>query len=336
MAIDIPTELLTASSGSVGDVVFSRNQHGPYTRGRITPTDPASARQLVVRDALAECVTAWNATLSTAERRAWDAFALAVRTSTALGRSTHAGGLGMYVRANVPRIQAAVGGTPRVDQAPTQHDSASPTPIVRVVLNFIDDTLHPFFTDSDPWTTETGAALLIYASAPQPLTRHSWNGPYRLVGSLLGSDPTLSSPGTVNLDQPAAVNERVFVRGRLTRADARLSPDFRLPADPVPQVAPLPISAVISLAPPRPTLVVTFDALLRREPHAAFNWTVWHNFRKYRTLTVQTAGNQATLTLLDLRFEIHADVVEYTPPPNDVNGLLTGIPVATFFNFPVT
>lgn len=335
MSIDVPTELLTASSGSVGDTVFSRNQHGPYTRDRTSPVDPATALQVAVRAALSECVTAWRTTLTETERSGWDAFALALRTRTALGRSANAGGLGMYVRANVPRIQAASAAVPRVDQAPALYNSAAPTPITRVVLNIVDDTFHPFFDESDAWVTEAQAALLFYASAPRPLTVNFSNGPYRLAGFLRGNDPTLSSPATLPLPVPAGTDQRVFIRGRLTRKDGRLSPAFRLPADIAPQVAPLYTGAVFTpLTPTRSRLTVSFDSPLRREPHAAGSWD-WRIFDTlFSPFSAFTDGNTIVLTSFTGPPNIGPDIVRYNDQPiPDVNGLLTGLPVLSFTGF---
>lgn len=331
MPIEVPEELLTASSGAVGDLVFSHNQHGPYTRARTAPIDPATAAQLAVRAALAQCVTAWNATLTGPERRGWDAFALAVRTRTALGRSTNPGGLAAFVRANVPRIQAAVGGSPRVDQAPALFTSAPFTPVTRVVLNVVDDTFHPFFAESDPWSTESGAAMMFATSPPQPLTRNFWAGPYRFAGSLLGSNPFLSSPGTIPLAFPAVASERVFVRGRLTLADARISSAFRLTADTVPQVAPLFTGAVFAvLTPPNFQLTVSFDALIRQQLLAAGNWLWRFQNRLFNPFSAVVDGDTVVLTSLEGPPNVGLDIVRYLPAPRDVFGLLTGIPVATF------
>lgn len=338
MSIDIPTELLTASSGSVGDVVASRNQHGPYFRPRTTPTDPASAQQLAVRAALSECVTAWNATLTPAERKGWDVFALHVRTRAALGRSTNAGGLGMYIRANVPRLQAAEPSLQRVDVAPTLQDSGGFTPITRVVLNVVDDTIHPFFDASDDWPTETAAAMLFYASPPQPLTRNFWAGPYRYAGPILGRPfPPHPSPATLPIPFPATATDRVFIRGRVTRSDARLSPSFRLPADTVPQVPPLPTSAAIFAGPPI-RIHVVFDALLRRQSLNRANWTARILGRNFN---VTTAGVSPDRTFIALPGTLGTpnpgpNVVSYAPPPSDVVGLLTGLDVLAFTDFPIT
>lgn len=331
MPIQIPTELLTASSGSVGDLVFSRNQHGPYTRARTSPTDPASALQLAVRAALTGLVNAWKNTLTQTERKSWDAFALAVRTRTALGRSTNAGGLGMYIRANVPRIQAAAPALPRVDQAPTLFTSAPFTPITRLVLNIVNDTLYVFFDASDAWVTETGAAMLFYASPPQLLARNFWAGPYRYAGPILGNPfPRPGSPATIPLPFPAGLDQRVFVRFRLTRADARLSASARLPADHLPQVPPVPTAVASQFIFPTLLVDITFDHLLQGTLLATAPWSVRQAGRDWNIGTARVDDNRLRLFCTRGIVDPGPDQVTYAPPPADVIALLTAIPAAAF------
>ncbi len=335
MSIDFPGELLSASSGSAGDVVATRNQHGPYTKPRVTPADPATALQLALRAHLSTCCLAWNSTLTQAEREAWERYALAVRLPGRLGRKNHAGGVAMYVRSNVPRLQAAEVTLPRIDAAPALHDLGPYTPLPRIALNFNDDTIHPFFAESDAWCTESGAAMLFYASPPKSPARNFWKGPYQYAGPLLGSDPALSSPGTVHLPIPAGAYPRVLVRARVTRADGRLSQSFFLPADYTTQTAPIPLSATFVPAVPRSFIDVVFDQLIRRELHHNFNWTARYHTTLYGCLGRQTTDYTVRLTLRLLAVQPGPDVISYLATVPDVHGLLNGVPVAAFTNFPV-
>lgn len=329
---------LTQQSGSVGETVFSRNQHGPYTRDRTVPADPSSARQVVVRAALTECVDAWKNVLTATERRSWDSFALAVRVRTALGRSTNAGGLAMYIRANVPRIQAGVGAVPRVDQAPTILTSPSMESLTLAILNVVDDTCLVYVPPDQSWLNQPGGALLFYASPPRPLTVNFYRGPYKLAGTLAGQPLGPSyTPFIFSLPLPAAVNQRVFVRARQVRADARIGPSIYLQADHVPQIAPTLVSSKFVLGPPR-RVEMLFSEIIRDEPHDVANWSVVFAARRWTVSSVQGTFNPTTL--LTLLFSGSVSTFEpqrliFTPPPDDVNGINTGIPVAAF-NVPLT
>ena len=325
--------LLSRASGSVGPTVFSRNQHGTYTKPRVTPTDPNTALQIVVRSALATLTTRWRDTLTAAQRRSWDLYAVQVHLRNRIARVHNIGGLAMFVRSNVPRIQANEPTLAIVDQAPNLLNLPSFTPITRIVLNIVDDTIHPFFDPTDAWAQTTAAALLFYASQPQPLTVNFFRGPYRFAASLIGQTaPPLITPATIPLPFPAGASQRVFIRARLTAEDARLTHSFRIPADIVPQVAPLPLAARI-FPPPPFTVVVTFDSLLRVETHATANWFLRFGNQQLGVTKVSTNTTDLTQLLITTSARVPnpgPNTCVYTPPPSDVNGLLTGIPVASF------
>lgn len=332
-------ELLTASrSGSVGSVTHGRNQHGPWTRPRVTPADPSTVFQQAVRTAMSQCVTAWNATLTQSERAAWERYALALRQPSTIGRQNNVGGLGMYVRSNVPRLQAAEVSLPRVDVAPSLFDLAPFTLPPRVVLNVVDQTLHPFFDLADDWPTEPGAAMLLWASPAQAGNVTFYKGPYRYAGSILGRVfPPERTPGTIPLPFPAGQAETVFIRGRVTRNDARLSSSFRLPANIVPQIPPAPLVAHAAFGPPW-VITVTFDALLQA---ALLNVPNWSAVLLGRLFVVASASVSPDRTGVLLAGTLGAPApgapsVTFAPPPNDAVGLLTGLPVVPFANFPIT
>lgn len=334
MSIEIPTELLTASSGSVGDTVFSRNQHGPYSKPRVSPNDPGSAQQLAVRAALSQCVTAWNSTLTQAEREGWATLSLALRTTNGLGVSRNAGGLPTYIRANVPRIQAAEVSLPRVDVAPSLFDLGPFTLPSPILLDAAADKLQVFFTEADAWTTEDGAAMLFWASRPMSTAVNFHKGPYRYAACILGDSvapPT--SPASIDLPFPAATGDRIFIRGRVTRTNARLSRSFRLPVDQPAIPGPLPIS-VTYYPSPFFRCFVFFDQLLVPRGIDRLNWSMRYNNIRY-------FANLASTNLSYVHFWAAGplprpgiDSVTYAPPPFDVVSAGTGVPAPPFAEFP--
>lgn len=331
--------LVSRASGSVASTTFGRNQFGPWTRIRGIPTDPNTALQQVVRDAMATLTARWTDILTSAQRYSWDLYARSVRRPGRLGRSNDVAGLPMYVRSNVPRIQANEASLPIVDQAPSLQTLTPYTLPAPTVLNVVDDTIHPFFAAADAWANETGAAMLFYASPPQSLDVHFYKGPYRFAGAILGDTGTPPpSPGTLPIPFPAVIGQRVFVRGRVTRADARLSPSFRLPADTGTQAAPLPILAEAFPGFPG-VFTVTFDQLLKNQTHDNLNWFIrWNNLVWAVDNVFTLPGLNDLLAILSHSVSplIIADTVTYFPPPFDVHGGLNGVPVLLFFGFPIT
>jgi hypothetical protein len=239
----------------------------------------------------------------------------------------------MYVRSNVPRIQAAEVSLPRVDVAPAFFDLGGDYNVRRCVLNYADDVLHVLFDDTSPWVAESGAALLIYVSRPQPLTINFWKGPYRYAGCLLGGSPATFDPYTLPLPFAAAPNERVFVRGRLTRADGRLSSSFRLPADYAP--GPVPNRASF-FGTPLFQCYVFWDQDLVARALLPTPWSVRDaGFRH----TARTALSER-LYVLFVPFRPQANpgvnAVTYAPAHFHVVSAVTGIPAASFVDFPTS
>lgn len=66
--------LVTAASGKVKDTVFSRWKGRAYIRARVTPANPQSAAQTLVRNSLSRCVDMWQSNVSKI-KTAWNLYA---------------------------------------------------------------------------------------------------------------------------------------------------------------------------------------------------------------------------------------------------------------------
>lgn len=225
---------IAAASGSIGGTTFSRNRGGPYVRTRAVPTNPNTTWQQEVRSLVATLTSLWLNALSADQRASWDTYALNVHLPNALGFDRNVGGLAMYVRSNVSRLQADPVQLPRVDDAP-------------VIFNLGDYTLPSFgnasdaaqdadvtFTNTDDWAGEDDAAMLLYGSRAQNPSINYFKGPYRHADLIPGDGVTPpTSPHTVTWPFPFVETQRLFLFLRVTRADGRLSSPFRLETDAV-------------------------------------------------------------------------------------------------------
>ena len=92
--------------GTVGGLVYSANQSGPFARSWSKPTNPRSVRQQRGRGFMTQLGPAWQA-LSGAQRTAWDALAVAdpEPTFNSLGEPVALSGWGYFVRCNKRRLQ---------------------------------------------------------------------------------------------------------------------------------------------------------------------------------------------------------------------------------------
>lgn len=217
--------ILAQTSGSLDGTVFSHNRGGRYTRVRATPINPNTPQQQAVRGFMSTLTNLWLSTLTQAQRDGWDEYALQVPLLDRLGEPRNVGGIGMYCRSNIPRLQAA---EPRVDPPPTTFDLGGFTQPTINAITASTDLLSLNFTNTDLWANEDDAAMLVFTSRGQNASINFFKGPYRFAAKIEGdaiSAPT--SPASIALAFGVAVGQRVFIRVNVTRADGRLASDFR-------------------------------------------------------------------------------------------------------------
>lgn len=219
------SQVVTQASGSIGGTTYSHNRGGMYMRSRAVPTNPNSPQQQAVRTAVAALVSAWNNVLTAPQRLVWDTYAANTPVLNALGEPINAGGLGMYIRGNVPAIQA---GLARIDDGPTVFNTGEYTEPVVGTISAAAGTMSLAFTATDAWANEDGAAMLVLASRGQNPSINYFKGPYRFAAAILGDSTTPpTSPEVVTLPFAVAVDQKVFSQVRVVRADGRLSAPFR-------------------------------------------------------------------------------------------------------------
>lgn len=220
--------IITQASGSLGGSTYSRNKGGMYIRSRAIPTNPGSTFQSAVRAVFAELTNAWIDELSEAQRLVWQGYANNVQLIDKLGDPTNVTGLNMYVRSNVPRLQA---GLPRVDTGPIVYDLGNFT-APQFAIDTANDEVDVTFTAADAWANEDDASMLVFASRPQNVTINYFKGPYRLAGMIDGDSTTPpTSPAAISLPFAVEAGQRIFTRVAVSRADGRLSYPFRDQAD---------------------------------------------------------------------------------------------------------
>lgn len=214
------------ASGAIAGLVYSHNHGGMYTRSRATPTNPSSAKQVIVRNAVANLSNFWSQTLTAAQRNAWNVYATNVPIVGPLGTARKVSGIAMYTRSNVPRIQA---GLTRVDNGPTTFTLGSFTNPT-ITASHTSPEFSIAFTNTDTWATAAGGAMLVYASRPQSPGIGFFNGPYAYAGKIAGAVTPPTTPATMVSPFPLAAGQQVFFRVEVSQVDGRLSAAFRASA----------------------------------------------------------------------------------------------------------
>lgn len=213
------------ASGSVASLTFSHNRGGQYIRQRAVPTNPATAFQVAMRNYMAALTSAWNQTLTAAERAAWDLYANNVPLSDTLGEPRNIGGLGQYIRTNTVRLQNSIA---QLNAAPTTFNLGAFTNPTISALTASTDAVAIAFTNTDAWAIAAGGYMLVYVGRPQNPSINYFKGPYRLAGKISGAASPPTSPASFTSPFPFAVGNRIFVQIRVMQVDGRLSSPFRI------------------------------------------------------------------------------------------------------------
>lgn len=215
--------LAATASGSIGGSTASRNRGGQYFRRRAIPTNPNTPAQQAVRGIFASLNSAWNTTLTQVQRDGWDSYALNTPVTDSLGNPVNAGGKGMYLRGNVPRLVAGLTG---INPPPTTFGLNS---LTRPVVTGIVATTRVItftYTNGDTWATAVGGALLVFVSRPQNPSINSFGGPFQYAGRVNGAVVPPTGPGTVTGQFTLTAGQAQFVRFVAVDATGRLSGEF--------------------------------------------------------------------------------------------------------------
>jgi len=220
--------LLGRASGSVGGITAAHNRGGQYLRQRSTPVNPNSTQQQAIRSAMSQLAAIWSDVLDDAERASWDLYAANVLLPNRLGVPVNVGGVGMFMRTNVPILTTLGGGGAVLKTAPAVFNLGEYTSPSITAISASTDQITLAFENADDWANEDDAAMLIYASRPQGPAINFFKGPYRFADTIDGDSVTPpTSPATINLPFQAEEGQKVFVRVNVIRADGRLSASFR-------------------------------------------------------------------------------------------------------------
>jgi len=207
------------ASGSIAGLTYSHNKGGMYTRARSTPTDPNTSRQNVVRVLFGALAGYWSATLTQAERDAWDLYASSVAMTNRLGESVFLSGQQHFIRANTPRTQAGIS---VLEAAPTNFDLGSYTaPTISSAED--DDGVEMAFTAADAWAQASGGYMLYFGGKPQGAGRSFFKGPYRYMGKTAGSAVPPTSPESLTSAFALTTGQKLWVMARCIQIDGRLS-----------------------------------------------------------------------------------------------------------------
>ena len=207
------------ASGSIAGITYSHNRGGMYTRARVTPTDPSSSRQQIMRATMGTLAPYWGQSLSQAQRDAWDLYASNVPWTNPLGETIFLTGQQHFIRINTVRLQfnEAI-----LDDAPTVYDLGTFTAPAIDSAHAIPN-VEISFNNADAWAIAVGGFMFLWAGKSIGPGRAFYRGPYRSFGKIAGDVIPPTSPFSGGVPWPWSTGNICWMKIRVMQVDGRLS-----------------------------------------------------------------------------------------------------------------
>lgn len=162
--------LTVPTSGSIGNVTYSRNRNGQYIRQRSIPTQPRTAAQVNQRARLTTAAAAWRG-LTAGQMASWTSFGLSFTVNNSLGTPINLTGLQAYTKVNTVN---ALNGDAQVSTPP-----ALPVFLPCTATGITVTAGTPLF-EVNGVTPAAGTKHMIYAS-PQRSAGVTFNGTFGYI-----------------------------------------------------------------------------------------------------------------------------------------------------------
>lgn len=209
-----------APSGRVGDRVFTRGTHGPYSYLWSPRLDPNTPWQQPIRVWFGTAAEVWK-NFSPTLRQTWRTYAENTPTNGRAARPCSITGHNCFVGTYVFTTQVYI---PISDTAPnvfTFGKLGPPTYAPHPIPLFCIVTFSP----NDPWRHNPRGAIAIYTSRPQTAAVNYFSGPFRHAGTVYGNPATPPTQALIRYAFfPTPTKRRIYIRARVIEPDSRLSP----------------------------------------------------------------------------------------------------------------
>jgi len=216
MAIIKMGQFVAEARNKLGGLVFSRNTYGAYVRTKISPINPSSTPQSLVRARLAQVSQAWRG-LTDAQRSAWIQAAPNFSRINVFGDSVPLTGFNLHEKINLNLLNI---GESLITVPPSDTNVAGLTQF-ELSLTYVEGGL----TEMNLKTEHTGGAAdhaLVLFGTPGQSPGKSFVGPelrqFHKISPLSNAETTTDVLTQYNarFGAPTA-DQRVFVRARLIK-----------------------------------------------------------------------------------------------------------------------
>ena len=177
MAIIKFGQIIAEARGSLAGTVFSRNTAGSYMRQKVSPVQPQTPSQLLVRALLTTVSQAWRG-LTAGQRLAWVTVAETFTNINVFGDNVPLTGFGLFTKLN--RDLQTIG-EPIISDPPLQESVVGFTQLQAIIDNsepVVDDKVQIIFAPAIP----ADQIAVLYATAPLSAGINFVDSEYRQLG----------------------------------------------------------------------------------------------------------------------------------------------------------
>ena len=176
-------QIIAEARGSLAGTVFSRNTAGSYMRQKVSPVQPRTPAQTLVRTLLTAVAQAWRG-LTEAERIAWNTVAVIFTNVNVFGDNVPLTGFGLHSKLNRNRqeINEAL-----LTEPPAQTEVEGLTDLSVVIDNaeiVLNDRIKITFAPAFPVTQKS----ILYATAPLSAGVSFVKAEFRKIDVLVDTD----------------------------------------------------------------------------------------------------------------------------------------------------
>jgi len=199
-------QIISEARGKIAGMVFSRNAYGSYIRQKVTPVNPSSAAQSVVRTYLTQLAQDWR-DLTAPQKLQWNTQSVAFAKTDIFGDKQTPSGFNLYMslNMNILNVNGAVISSPPVLEDAFNFTSLS------AVISVGGGTSTLTYAAAIPATV----SVLVYATAPMSAGKSFVKSEYRKIDVILTADASpfdIAAEYTAKFGSVGALGQKVFFK----------------------------------------------------------------------------------------------------------------------------